>query len=227
MATGEASHPQPARSVAPAAWPRPLRPEMSAPDRRTRRDVAVVKRISHRWNDLFDLVLDLERYPAFVPNCRAVKVFSRKLDDQGRTIIISRMTVGVSALEVGYLNRTTGDRTARLIEVEALDGPLSHLHVVWAFTPEGEDRTRVAVTVDYEFNNPVLAAVASRVFDAIFADIVDCFERRAGRLAPNCCASESPISLANSSACRGPGYPFSSAASAKLIPSPARRSLIC
>jgi coenzyme Q-binding protein COQ10 len=177
MANREAS-----RSVARAAWPRPVRSGIVTPDRRVGRDVAVVKHISHRWSDLFDLVLDLEYYPAFVPHCRAVKVFSRKLDDRGRTLVISRMTVGVSALEVGYVNRTTGDRDARRIEVEALDGPLRHLHVIWTFTPDGEDRTRVEFTVDYEFGNPVLAAVASRVFDAMFADIVDAFERRADRL---------------------------------------------
>jgi coenzyme Q-binding protein COQ10 len=167
---------QAAVAVTRAAWPGRF---SAAPPRG--RCATAVKCIHHRWSDLFDLVLDLEHYPAFVPHCRAVKVFSRKLDDQGRILIISRMTVGVSALEVGYVNRTTGNRGARLIEVEALDGPLRHLHVVWAFTPDGEGRTRVEFTIDYEFDNPVLTALASRVFDAMFAGIVDSFERQADR----------------------------------------------
>jgi coenzyme Q-binding protein COQ10 len=171
-----------ATAVTRAAWPERFGAAVARRAPTRRRGDTAVKCIHHRWSDLFDLVLDLEHYPAFVPHCRAVKVFSRKLDDRGRTLVISRMTVGVSALEVGYVNRTTGDRDARLIEVEALDGPLRHLHVIWAFTPDGADRTRVEFTVDYEFGNPVLAAVASRVFDAMFADIVDAFERRADRL---------------------------------------------
>jgi len=168
---------QAAAAVTRAAWPG----RFSAALPRGRCATAV-KCIHQRWSDLFDLVLDLEHYPAFVPHCRAVKVFSRKRDDQGRTLIISRMTVGVSALEVSYVNRTTADRDARVIEVEALDGPLRHLHVIWTFMPDGADRTRLEFTVDYEFDNPVLAAVASRVFDAMFAHIVEAFEQRAGRL---------------------------------------------
>jgi len=43
----------------------------------------------------------------------------------------------------------------------------------------------VHFSVNYEFRNPVLAAVASRVFAAMFGKILDAFERRAGRLLRN------------------------------------------
>ena len=192
MAIAQASQRPPARTVARAAWPSSSRPAIVAPSHGAGRDVAVIRRISHRWNDLFDLVLDLERYPAFVPHCRAVKVFSRKVDARGRCIIVSRMTVGLSAWEVGYANRTIGDRTARRIEVAALDGPLSHLQVVWTFTPDGDGGTRVEFFADYGFSNPVFGALASRVFDATFSNIVGAFERHAdrlfGRKPPHCSA---------------------------------------
>jgi coenzyme Q-binding protein COQ10 len=67
-------------------------------------------------------VLDIERYPAFVPGCRAVKVYSRAAAPAGRTVIVSRMTVGVAGFDVSYANLTTGDAVARRIEVKALDG---------------------------------------------------------------------------------------------------------
>jgi coenzyme Q-binding protein COQ10 len=167
-------------SVTRAAWPRPAGATSDHAVARGR-GTRVVKRIHHRWTDLFDLVLDVQHYPAFVPHCRAVKLFSRKLDCEGRAIIVSRMIVGLSALEVAYANRTTGDRVARRIEVEALDGPLSHLHVVWTFAPDGKEWTSVGFSVDYGFDSPLLAAVASRVFDALFADIIGAFEKRAER----------------------------------------------
>jgi len=146
------------------------------------RDIAVVKRIHHRWTDLFGLVLDLERFPDFVPHCRAVKVYSRTVTDDGRTIIVSRMTVGVAGIHVSYANRTTGDHAARRIEVKALDGPLRRLDVLWTFEPDGEDWTRVGFSVDYAFNSAILAALASRAFDAMFRQILIAFERRAQRL---------------------------------------------
>lgn len=168
------------RNVARAVWPRP-----SLPGSRTsneRHDIASVKRVRHRWRELFDLVLDLEGYPAFVPHCRAVKVLARRIDDRDRSIIVSRMTVGVAGLDVSYANRTIGDVAARRIEVAALDGPLRRLDVLWTFEPDGEEWTRVGFCVDYAFDSAILSAVASRAFDAMFGEILAAFERRADRL---------------------------------------------
>ena len=144
----------------------------------------ITKRIGHRWTDLFKLVLDMESYPAFVPHCRQVRVLSRRAGDATRTVIVSRMTVGLAALEVSYSNRAIGDATARLIEVEAIDGPLRYLRAVWRFNPDGDDRTEIDFSVDFEFSNFILAAVASRVFSSMFGEMVDAFERRADRRFP-------------------------------------------
>jgi coenzyme Q-binding protein COQ10 len=146
------------------------------------RHIGATKHLDHRWTELFELVLDLEEYPSFVPHCRAVKLIRRSVEATGRTIIVSRMSVGVSALQVSYANRTIGDPVARRIEVAALDGPLRRLAVVWRFEPLEVKRTRVDFAVDYEFNSPLLAAVASGLFDLMFKEIIDAFEQRADRL---------------------------------------------
>jgi len=177
------------KSVARAAWPRPARSGMDGMD--GRRDIMVVKRFHHRWSDLYGLVLDLERYPDFVPRCRAVKLYSRK-PDGACTVIVSRMTVGVAGFEVGYANRTIGDAVARRITVTALDGPLRHLNVLWTFEPDGEEWTRVGFSVDYAFESPILAALASHAFDAMFGEILAAFERRAQRLLAHASAAGGP-----------------------------------
>jgi coenzyme Q-binding protein COQ10 len=141
--------------------------------------LTIRKRIRHRWADLFNLVAELKSYPNFVPCCQRVRVFSRKADGPDKTVIISRMTVGLSALQVSYANRTVADLAAREIRVDAIDGPLRHLRVVWKFNPDGEEWTEIAFAVTYEFSSPILGALASRMFDSMFRDIVDAFERRA------------------------------------------------
>jgi coenzyme Q-binding protein COQ10 len=170
------------RSVARAALPRPARMGLEARDDRPAQSVAVTRRLHHRWEDLYGLVLDLERYPAFVPGCRAVKIYSRAAAPAGRTVIVSRMTVGVAGFDVSYANRTTGDAAARRIEVHALDGPLRRLDVLWTFEPDGEHWTRVGFSVDYAFNSALLSALASRAFASMFREILAAFERRTDRL---------------------------------------------
>ena len=75
--------------------------------------VKITRPVAHRWADLFKLVLDVETYPIFVPYCREVKLLSRSVKSPADTVIVSRMTVGLSALEVSYSNRTRGDLAAR------------------------------------------------------------------------------------------------------------------
>jgi coenzyme Q-binding protein COQ10 len=147
--------------------------------------IQTTKFVGYPWSDLFNLVLDVKSYPEFVPHCRAVRLLSHVVTGRGITIIVSRMTVGFSALEVSYANRAKADPIRRLISIEALDGPLRFLNAVWRFEPRDEDHTQVHFSVDYEFRNPVLAAVASRVFSAMFGEILNAFERRAVQLFPD------------------------------------------
>ena len=147
------------------------------PSIRTRR------RLRHRWTDLFTLVTELEKYPEFVPACQRTKILSRKSDGPDRTIIVSRMTVGYAGIRVSYANRTVADRSRRQIKVNAIDGPLRHLDVAWTFLADGDgESTEVAFAVSYEFSNPILAALATGVFESMFRRIPEAFERRADQL---------------------------------------------
>lgn len=140
--------------------------------------------LTHPWRDLFDLVLDVKSYPQFVPHCRALRVLSCHNDASGKTVILSRMTVGFSALEVSYANRTVADTTARRIDIVASDGPLRYLRALWRFEPHVETYTCVHFSADYEFNSRLLTAIVSRAFAAMLAEIPAAFERRATLLLP-------------------------------------------
>jgi coenzyme Q-binding protein COQ10 len=145
-------------------------------------NMKVRKRIGHHWADLFGLVADVERYPEFVPCCQRTRVLTREADGAGKTVIVSRMTVGISALRVSYANRTVADAPGRRIDVRAIDGPVRRLDVAWTFNPDGEMATDVDFSVSYAFDNPVLGAVASNMFELMFRQIVDAFEKRADQL---------------------------------------------
>jgi len=176
----DAADDRPTRSGARVGWPRPVPAGRNTRD--DRQDGGDPARLHHRWNDLYDLVLDIERYPAFVPGCRAVRVYSRTAAPAGRTVIVSRTTVGVAGFDVSYASRTTGDAVARRIEVKALDGPLRRLDALWTFDPDGNEWTSVGFAVDYAFDRATLSAIASRAFAAMFDEILAAFERRADRL---------------------------------------------
>jgi coenzyme Q-binding protein COQ10 len=140
------------------------------------------KHLEHSWLDLFDLVLDVESYPQFVPHCSDVRLLERRTQPPSRTVIVSRMTVGFSVLRVGYANKTTADKETRRVDVTAIDGPFRYLNAIWRFEPEADRRCLVTFSVEYQFSSRVMEAVASRVFSGIFEEILGAFEHRADEL---------------------------------------------
>lgn len=141
--------------------------------------ITVRRRLGHPWTDLFALVLDIERYPQFVPGCTRVRMIARNEPQDGVVEIISRMTAGVLPLQISYTNRTLANRAARRISVDSTDGPLQFLHVLWRFEPLDAQHCDISFSASYSFRNPVLGRLAGAAFETLFSQIADAFARRA------------------------------------------------
>jgi coenzyme Q-binding protein COQ10 len=138
------------------------------------------RRVRHRAGQMFDLVADVERYPEFVPLCKALTVRSRKIDDDGRETLVAGMTVGYKLIRETFTSRVTLDKPGLKVRVEYIDGPFSHLENIWTFRdePEGEG-SRVGFFIDYEFKSRTLGALMGSMFDVAFRKFARAFEQRA------------------------------------------------
>ena len=137
------------------------------------------RRVRHSASDMFDLVVDMEKYPAFVPLCSALKVRSRTAKGEGVTVVIAAMTVAYKMIQQTFVTRDTLDRPNLKILVEYLDGPFSHLQNRWVFHPTGENSCEVEFFIDYEFKSRMLAMVMGAMFDTAFRKFAVAFEKRA------------------------------------------------
>jgi coenzyme Q-binding protein COQ10 len=137
------------------------------------------RRVRHSASNMFDLVVDMEKYPAFVPLCSALKVRSRTAKGEGVTVVIAAMTVAYKMIQQTFVTRDTLDRPNLKILVEYLDGPFSHLQNRWVFHPTGENSCEVEFFIDYEFKSRMLAMVMGAMFDTAFRKFAVAFEKRA------------------------------------------------
>ena len=96
------------------------------------------RHVRHSAADMFDLVADVERYPEFVPLCRALKVRQRISEPEGVEILVADMTVAYKLVREQFTSRVTLDRPNLKILVEYLEGPFSRLQNRWTFHPKGE-----------------------------------------------------------------------------------------
>jgi len=131
---------------------------------------------------MFDLVADMEKYPAFVPLCSALKVRSRTDKGEAVSVVIAEMTVAYKVIRQNFTTRDTLDRPNLKILIEYLDGPFSRLQNRWTFRPIGEKTCEVEFFIDYEFRSRTLAMLMGAMFDTAFRKFAAAFERRADEI---------------------------------------------
>lgn len=137
------------------------------------------RRVRHAASDMFDLVADVEKYPAFVPLCERLVVRKRDEFGEGHTVLVADMTVAYKIFRETFTSRVRLDRPALSILVEYLNGPFSSLENRWRFTPTGETTCEVEFFIDYEFRSRTLAVLMGSVFETAFKRFALAFEKRA------------------------------------------------
>ena len=140
---------------------------------------STTRRVRHAAADMFDLVADVERYPEFVPLCRALKVRQRIEEPEGVKILVADMTVAYKLVRETFTSRVTLDHPNLQILVEYLEGPFSHLENRWTFHPIGERDCEVHFFISYEFKSRMLGVLMGSMFDLAFRRFALAFERRA------------------------------------------------
>jgi coenzyme Q-binding protein COQ10 len=137
------------------------------------------RRVRHAAADMFDLVADMERYPEFVPLCRAMKIRRRTPGEGGTEVVIADMTVAYKAIQETFTSKVTLDRAKLQIGVQYLNGPFSRMDNRWLFRDLGERQCEVEFFISYEFKSRMLGMLMGAMFDAAFRKFSGAFERRA------------------------------------------------
>jgi coenzyme Q-binding protein COQ10 len=139
---------------------------------------ASVKRsIECKKEQLIDLVLDIEKYPQFVPFCLASKVYERNQKDH-LLLIVADLTIGKGPFKGTYKSDVKFNKKEDTIYVTNLDGPLKHLENKWYFKEE-KNFTEVSFDVDFELKNHFLNIVMTKSFQFGLDKIADAFQNRA------------------------------------------------
>ena len=142
---------------------------------------ASVKRlIECNKEQLINLVLDIEKYPTFIPYCLDAKVYEKK--EQGDLIsIVADLTIGKDPFKDTYKSDVRYNKKESSIYVTNINGPLKHLDNKWHFTQEN-DATEISFDVDFELKNKFLNIVMTKSFQYGLDKIADAFQERANKL---------------------------------------------
>ena len=146
---------------------------------------ASVKRlIECKKKDLISLVLDIEKYPEFVPFCFDAKVY-KNIDEGDFIKIIADLTIGKGPFKDTYKSDVIFNKKEDSIHVKNIDGPLNHLSNNWKFLDKKNGITEVIFDIDFEIKNKFLNTVMEASFKFGLEKIVDAFQKRTTKLFSN------------------------------------------
>ena len=125
---------------------------------------------------MYELVADVEAYPAFLPGCVAATVERREGD-----LVRARLGFNVKGLKDSFAteNRLQPGSSIRM---RLVDGPFRQLDGVWEFLPLGEDACKVTLKLSLDFGSRVLEGTLSPWIDRAVSGLMEAFRRRAEAL---------------------------------------------
>jgi len=130
---------------------------------------------------LFDLVADIERYPEFLPWCRAARIIERKESE-----FMGELVINFLHLTESYTSRVTLDpaptpEATAAIDVVMVKGPFEYLTNHWRFIPT-EGGTQIDFALDFKFRSRILEKLIGGLFTKATIRMVTAFKERADAL---------------------------------------------
>jgi coenzyme Q-binding protein COQ10 len=138
---------------------------------------------------LFELVAEVDRYPEFLPWCRAVRIRSSE-KAKGRpdkTVIVADLVIGFRMIRERYTSRVNLQPPER-IDVTSVEGPFRYLDTNWTFEPVAPSAehprggTMLTFRIRFELRSKLLQSLLGMLFNDAARRMVAAFESRARQL---------------------------------------------
>ncbi|MBF0284054.1 MAG: type II toxin-antitoxin system RatA family toxin [Magnetococcales bacterium] len=132
--------------------------------------------VSFLPQQMYDLVVDVERYPQFLPWCVATRKY-----DVAEDRFMAEMVIAFHGLRESFV---TEDRIepGRKVEVNLKSGPFQYLVSTWTFAPAAGERTRVDFFIDFRFKSALKEMAMGPVFTMASKQMLAAFKERAGKV---------------------------------------------
>ena len=129
---------------------------------------------------LYDLVLDIESYPVFIPQCSKAKILS---ENPSKQELQAELNIDVGMISTSYISKVTF-KSNNLINVDYMSGPLKNLHNKWLFLPH-KHGCKLQFFLSYQFDNKIFNNLAKKIGNRLKNIMIESFIERATNLYGN------------------------------------------
>lgn len=132
------------------------------------------KELPYSAEQMFDLVAGVDKYNEFAPWC----VASRINRWEGDSVFYADLVIGYKVFRERFSSKVILDRPNEVL-IEYQKGPLKNLKNQWLFKDIGNGSCIIDFSVEFEFKNVALQALANMFFNEVVKRMVGAFEVRA------------------------------------------------
>ncbi len=132
------------------------------------------KTLNYKARDLFNIVLDIESYPNFLPWCSASRII--KKNDK---LIIADLMIRYKFFNETFRSYVDYNIIDHIISVNYTEGPLKTLYTNWEFDKIADKKTLVNFELNIEFKFTPLDYLLSGLYYSIENKMINAFEKRA------------------------------------------------
>jgi coenzyme Q-binding protein COQ10 len=140
------------------------------------------KLVDYTPKQMFDLVMDIESYPEFLPWCLNAKII-----EINNSEIIADLTIKFNILTQAYRSKisTLQNTDLCVINIESTQGIFEYLKSEWIFEMDhssGEPKTKITYSVNFKFKSLLFQKLVNVFFENISKKVISKFEARAKQI---------------------------------------------
>ena len=131
--------------------------------------------LNYSASDLYKIVLDIEKYPNYIPWCSNVKILNKK-----KKQIKAEMIVNYKFFPSQKFTSNVQFNLEKLtIKTKYIEGPLKDLQTLWEFKILKKKQTKIIFTIEFEFKNIFHQKIAELFFPLLEKKMIKSFIQRA------------------------------------------------
>jgi len=127
---------------------------------------------------IYELVMDIEKYPEFLPWCKQAKIVEKISDENLRADLL----INFKSFFEKYRSDVKHFKNAQnvyFVDVVAIEGPFKKLINRWKICDLENGGCEVEFFIDFEFNSIFLTKMIGVIFESATKKMMSAFEERA------------------------------------------------
>ncbi len=139
------------------------------------------KILPHKAKQIFDLVMDIEKYPDFLPWCKQARIVNLISQEN----LQADLLIGFKGFVEKYRSNVkffVDEQEVFIIQTTAIEGPFKQLFSEWKIKDIENNSCEIEFFIDFNFNSFLLEKMIGAIFEKATQKMVKCFEERAMKI---------------------------------------------